>query len=127
MTGFFKDANVVPNFPSINKRAPNKKEVDSATKLKDYTTTPVKDLGDTPSKNELLQQTPDFAKPPPPPPVTLQNMGDFFHLNVRIKADEEYKYNNNEGFIDFLHNQATMRRIVEVITGLKNCRLQREK
>lgn len=54
-------------------------------------------------------------------------MGDFFYLNVRIKADEETKYNNNEGFIDFLHNQATMRRIVEVITGLKNLRLERER
>jgi hypothetical protein len=61
----------------------------STKELRDFTTTtPAKEVGDTPSKNELLQQTPDFAKPPPPP-VTLQNMGDFFHLNVKIKADEE--------------------------------------
>lgn len=54
-------------------------------------------------------------------------MGDFFRLNVRIKPEEETKYHNNEGFIDFLHNQAMNRRIVDVITGLKNTRLERER
>lgn len=33
-------------------------------------------------------------------------MGDFFQLNNKIKIDEEKKYKENEGFMEFLKKQA---------------------
>lgn len=55
MGAFFKENNAVPNYPSINKRPTKRREPTSGTKLKDHnTSTPMKDSGQSPNKNEHL-------------------------------------------------------------------------